>query len=31
VDVYPVPVTDGVVDLNDLSVLCENWLTATEE
>jgi len=26
VDVAPIPVPDGVVDLKDLAVLCENWL-----
>jgi len=26
VDVAPIPVADGTVDSNDLSVLCENWL-----
>jgi hypothetical protein len=25
-DIAPIPVPDGVVDLKDLSVLCENWL-----
>ena len=26
VDIAPIPVPDGVVDLKDLSILCENWL-----
>ncbi len=29
VDVAPIPVIDGVVNMNDLSVLCENWLLGT--
>lgn len=30
VDVAPIPVPDGVVDLKDLAVLCENWLAGVE-
>jgi len=29
VDMAPIPVIDGVVNMNDLSVLCENWLVGT--